>query len=49
MLLVGSIQYMRAGIVESVHELRSMTVGTISGKATRLRRSRSSSSDAFGP
>ena len=40
---------MRAGIVESVHELRSMTVGTMSGNGTRARRSRSSSIAAFGP
>ena len=44
----GSIQYMRAGIVESVHELRSITVGTMSGNGTRARRARSRSIDAFG-
>ncbi len=40
---------MRTGIVESVHELRSITVGTMSGKPTRERRSRRRSRDAFGP
>ena len=34
---------MRTGIVESVHELRSITVGTMSGNGTRARRSRSRS------
>ena len=40
---------MRMGISESVHELRSMIVGTINGNGTRFRRSWSRSIEAFGP
>ena len=45
----GSIRYMRIGCSRSIHELRSSTVGTITGNGTFCARSRRSASEASAP